>query len=89
MGLRITGFGWWEYDRKTGEGSFHCSKEGAEKAYELRRVNRWITLLYVPVVPLGTLGQYVKCKSCKARYGLEVLSSTTSNQAPAASAPTT
>ena len=77
MGLRISGCGWWEYDRKQGEGRFVCTHEGREEAYQLRRVKRWITLLYVPVIPLGTLGTYVKCKSCKTKYSTDVVARAT------------
>jgi len=73
MGLRITGTGWWEYDRKADAGTFRCPKEGDSRAYEIRRVNRWITILYIPVIPLGTRGTYVKCTSCRGKFPLSTL----------------
>lgn len=73
MGFRITGCGWWEYERTAESGTFVCPTEGTEREYQLRRVNRWITLLYVPVVPLGTLGVFVRCKRCKNKFGLEAI----------------
>ena len=73
MGFRITGCGWWEYERTDTSGTFVCPAEGIEREYQIRRVNRWITLFYVPVVPLGTLGRFVRCKSCKNRFGHEAI----------------
>jgi hypothetical protein len=45
MGFRITGTGWWEYERTGEEGSFFCPKEQSNQTYEIRRAKRWITVL--------------------------------------------
>jgi hypothetical protein len=74
MGFRITGCGWWEYERTAQSGTFVCPAEGMEREYQIRRVNRWITLFYVPVIPLGTLGTFVRCKRCKNKFGYDAIS---------------
>jgi hypothetical protein len=73
MGLRITGTGWWEYERKVEEGTFVCPREQSQQTYRVLRSNRWITLLYVPIIPLGTRAMWVQCRSCKGNFGLDVI----------------
>jgi hypothetical protein len=77
MGLRIAGTGWWEYERKVEEGQFLCPREQSQQTYRVMRSNRWITVLYVPVIPMGTLGMWVKCRSCKGIFHLDVINTPT------------
>ena len=75
MGLRMWGTGWWEYERTAQEGPFVCPSEKSQQTYRMRRVNRWITVVWIPVVPLGSLGTFVQCRSCKNKFGVDVLAS--------------
>ncbi len=54
-------------------GSFHCPQCGANTPYKHRRVRRFFTLYFIPMIPLDLLGEYVECQKCKGTYKEEVL----------------
>lgn len=55
-------------------GTFHCPRCGPDKSYSKIRVNRWFTLYFIPVIPLGTAGSYYQCNTCAGTYDASVLS---------------
>jgi hypothetical protein len=54
-------------------GVFRCPNEGADRRYRHERARRWFTLVFIPLVPLGTQGERVQCDSCGVRYGTDAL----------------
>ena len=54
-------------------GEFHCPSCGAQQQYARRRVRRFFTLYFIPVIPLDMLGEYIECGNCKGTYKAEVL----------------
>ena len=56
-----------------GQGHFHCPSCG-ESAYRHKKVRRWFTLFFIPMIPLDLAGEYVECGKCYGTYDLEVLS---------------
>lgn len=54
-------------------GTFYCPHCGPDKQYTHKRVRRFFTLYFIPVIPLDLHGEYVECKSCRGTYRLEVL----------------
>jgi hypothetical protein len=44
-----------------------------ERHYMHYRVKQWFTLYFIPVIPMGTRGEFVECTSCAGTYGVEVL----------------
>lgn len=77
FGLRV-------FFRTLGEGVFHCQRCGGDRNYRLRSGRRFITLFFIPVVPLGTVGQHVQCATCRTRYHADVLRLPTASQMQAA-----
>ena len=55
-------------------GTFNCPRCGRLKPYRHKSVNRWFTLYFIPVIPMGSAGTYVQCGACGATYGEAVLS---------------
>ena len=53
-------------------GDFHCPGCGPGP-YKHRRVRRFFTLYFIPVIPLDLLGEYVECQGCDGTYDLRVL----------------
>ena len=54
-------------------GDFFCPVCNAAKTYQ-RKVSRpFLTLYFIPVVPLGGLREYVLCRSCRERFDPNVL----------------
>jgi len=54
-------------------GDFHCPSCASMQNYALKRVRRFFTLYFIPVIPLDKLGEYVECLSCKDTYKPGVL----------------
>ncbi|MCJ8315048.1 MAG: TerB family tellurite resistance protein [Saccharospirillaceae bacterium] len=54
-------------------GNFNCPSCNNVQPYGLKRVRRFFTLYFIPVIPLDKLGEYVECKSCKDTYKNDIL----------------
>ena len=54
-------------------GTFHCPRCAAESPYQHRRVRRFFTLYFIPLIPLNRLGEYVECRRCAATFQIAVL----------------
>ncbi len=49
-------------------GRFHCPRCGPEKSFDLISVNRWFTLYFIPLIPLGSVGNYIQCRACAGTF---------------------
>lgn len=58
----------------TGRGEFHCPGCDARRPYAHKRVRRFFTLYFIPIIPLDVLGEYIECQHCRDTYKPEVLS---------------
>jgi uncharacterized tellurite resistance protein B-like protein len=58
---------------KKGEGTFFCPRCQGSRQYTLRRIRRFFTLYFIPVIPLDAIGDFVECNYCKGQYEREVL----------------
>jgi len=56
-----------------GTGSFDCPRCGADRPYDHKRVRRFFTLYFIPLIPMETLGEYIECGGCGGTYKPEVL----------------
>lgn len=56
-----------------GSGDFHCPTCQTEKAYKQKRVRRFFTLYWIPLIPLDLIGEYVECQNCESTYNEKVL----------------
>ena len=54
-------------------GEFHCPSCNSQRTYGLKRVRRFFTLYFIPVIPLDKLGEYVECNHCHDSYKVGVL----------------
>lgn len=66
-------FGFSVFFRTISEGTFHCPNCGGDRRYRRRAGRRWFTLFFLPVIPLGRLGEVVECGTCRTRFGVSVL----------------
>lgn len=57
-----------------GKGEFHCPGCDAKRPYDHKRVRRFFTLYFIPIIPLDVIGDYVECQHCKDTYKPDVLS---------------
>lgn len=66
-------FGLSVFFRTVDEGMFHCPHCGGDRAYRLRSGRRWLTVFFLPVIPLGHIGEAVQCNVCRTRFNRAVL----------------
>ena len=59
--------------RTLGQGVFFCRRCGGDRQYRHRAGRRFITVFFIPLVPLARTGEHVQCLTCKTRYVTEVL----------------
>lgn len=59
--------------RTLGRGVFFCRRCGGDREYRHRTGRRFVTIFFIPLVPLMKTGQHVQCLACKTRYVTEVL----------------
>jgi hypothetical protein len=59
--------------RKLDQGSFYCPGCQSNAPYTRYKVTRFFTLYFIPVIPLGSLGELVRCDQCGAELATEVL----------------
>lgn len=52
---------------------FNCPSCSSGTPYKHKRVRRFFTLYFIPVIPLDLLGEYVECQSCRGTFKLDVL----------------
>lgn len=56
-----------------GSGGFYCPTCHDEKPYKHKRVRRFFTLYFIPLIPLDLHGEYVECEGCQGTYRMDVL----------------
>jgi hypothetical protein len=59
--------------RTLGTGAFFCRRCGGDRDYRHRAGRRFLTVFFIPLLPLAKTGEHVQCLTCKTRYVTEVL----------------
>lgn len=54
-------------------GKFHCPNCAGERNYQLKKVRRFFTLYFIPLIPMGTISEYVQCLACNGAFNDVVL----------------
>lgn len=55
------------------EGQFNCPQCEANKPYKHKKVTRFFTLYFIPLIPMGRVGEFVECQECKGTFIPKVL----------------
>lgn len=55
-------------------GDFFCPVCNAAKSYQRKVARPFLTLYFIPVVPIGGLREFVLCRSCRKRFDPGILS---------------
>jgi hypothetical protein len=63
-----------------GQGVFFCRRCGGDRDYRHRSGRRFITVFFIPLIPLARTGEHIQCLTCKTRYVTEVLDQPTAAQ---------
>jgi len=61
-------------------GLFICPHCGISRAYAYRRIRRFFVFLYLPVVPLAGLKEFVQCGFCRRAFKPSILGSRASTE---------
>jgi len=56
-----------------GEAVFHCPACGGDRRCRRLAGRRFITVFFIPVIPLTKAGEVVQCATCRTRYPVDVL----------------
>jgi zinc-ribbon family len=67
-------YGWRTMESRGETGQFHCPFCRSPRQYTLIKLNRYFTLYFFPIIPLGTVAQTVECQTCRRQFEPEVLS---------------
>jgi len=59
--------------RTLGQGVFFCRRCGGDREYRHRAGRRYVTVFFIPLIPLAKTGEHVQCLTCKTRYVTEAL----------------
>jgi len=54
-------------------GNFNCPQCETDRPYRHRKVTRFFTLYFIPLIPLGSKGEYVECGHCKGTFITRVI----------------
>jgi len=57
-------------------GVFRCPECNGLQNFRLRASRPFLTLYFIPVLPIGTLQEYVQCGQCKNSYEPDILATT-------------
>ena len=55
------------------EGHFLCPQCEGDERFKHRKVTKFFTLYFIPLIPLGSAGEYVECLTCKGTFVPRVL----------------
>jgi hypothetical protein len=58
---------------KVGEGEFYCPKCQTRRTYHHMKAKRYFTLYFIPLIPMGNLGEYIECQTCHTPFEISVL----------------
>jgi uncharacterized tellurite resistance protein B-like protein len=59
--------------RTRDRGNFHCPTCAVTQTYRLRARRPWLTLYFIPTVPIGAIEMFVQCDSCRSTWDPSVL----------------
>ncbi|MDP6446957.1 MAG: TerB family tellurite resistance protein [Pirellulaceae bacterium] len=54
-------------------GTFHCPNCEAHTEYRRRIARQFLTLYFVPLIPLKQVGEFVECRACKNSFRPDVI----------------
>lgn len=55
------------------QGDFMCPQCAVERPYKHKKVTRFFTLYFIPLIPLGKAGEFVECQHCRGTFVPRVL----------------
>lgn len=62
-----------EWASTVARGEFFCPNCNAAKSFQRKIARPFLTLYFIPVVPIGALREFVLCRGCRERFDPEIL----------------
>ena len=59
--------------RNIGTGQFFCPKCGEQRNYTHKQAKKYFSLYFIPIIPMGDMGEFVECQTCGVTYNPDVL----------------
>lgn len=59
--------------KTTGKGSFTCPNCGETRNYERKEVRQYLTLYFIPLIPVGSPREIIECMTCGRQFSAAVL----------------
>jgi hypothetical protein len=56
-----------------GKGFFDCPHCGTSRLYERKKATRYLTLYFIPVLPMGEAGEFIECQTCHHTFEASAL----------------
>ncbi|MGI9474609.1 MAG: DUF4190 domain-containing protein [Rubripirellula sp.] len=66
FGVKVT-------ESATETGTFPCPNCRTPQHYRRLTMRRWFSLYFIPVIPMGRIGEQVECQGCFSRFAAQVL----------------
>lgn len=60
-------------EREQATGVFNCPHCRTSTRYSRRKVTRTISVFFIPVIPIGDMGEVVRCEQCRSKFHPDVL----------------
>jgi hypothetical protein len=54
-------------------GRFYCPQCNAERGYESKKLRRFFTLYFIPLIPMDVVQEWIECGGCRGAFKPEVL----------------
>ncbi len=55
----------------SGTGTFFCPRCRSQRAYSQKKFRRFLTLYFIPLIPLHVVREQIVCQVCRGKYPLE------------------
>lgn len=55
------------------QGEFHCPTCAAQQSYRQKRGRQFLTLYFIPLIPLNSVGEFIQCGGCRQRFDVSIL----------------
>jgi hypothetical protein len=66
-------FGWRAITRNGEKGKFNCPQCKSQRDYQRKKIQRFFTLFFVPLIPLQVLQESIQCQLCKKQFVPDIL----------------
>ncbi len=67
-------------------GLFRCPQCGDTQNFRLKASRPFLTLYFIPILPIGAVQEYVQCSKCKNSFETDILATSMTTQSPAGAA---